>query len=116
MAALSFTIILLFFVFYRELQLLFYDKAQATWLGVPTESIKSILLFLTGLWPCSSRHFSSAVRDAPADTNLGHALPASGPFNPTLAFGSETEAQPLDTEEHYVCMIEPLMRSSSPNT
>lgn len=49
MAALSFTIIILFFIFYRELQLLFYDEAQATWLGVPTESIKSILLFLTGL-------------------------------------------------------------------
>lgn len=46
---LSIVIISLFWFFYRELQLLFFDEAQAKWLGVPTEALKSVLLFLTGL-------------------------------------------------------------------
>ncbi|AJS58527.1 metal ABC transporter permease [Paenibacillus sp. IHBB 10380] len=36
-------------IFYRELQFLFYDEDQAKWLGVPTDTLKSVLLFLTGL-------------------------------------------------------------------
>ncbi|QTH45484.1 metal ABC transporter permease [Cohnella sp. LGH] len=47
--ALSATIIATFFLFYRELQLLFFDEAQAQWLGMPAETLKSLLLFLTGV-------------------------------------------------------------------
>ncbi|WP_270167193.1 metal ABC transporter permease [Paenibacillus sp. SYP-B4298] len=46
---LSAAVVLVYVFFYRELQLLFYDEAQAEWLGVPVETIKSALLFLTGL-------------------------------------------------------------------
>jgi ABC-type Mn2+/Zn2+ transport system permease subunit len=49
LAVLSLVVIGTYGFFYRELQLLFYDEAQALWLGVPTETLKSGLLFLTGL-------------------------------------------------------------------
>lgn len=49
LAGLSLTVVGTYWFFYRELQLLFYDEAQAQWLGVPTETLKSALLFLTGL-------------------------------------------------------------------
>ncbi len=42
-------IVLVYFIFYRELQLIFYDIEQAEWLGVPTKKIRNGLLFLTGM-------------------------------------------------------------------
>ncbi|MEI7024176.1 metal ABC transporter permease [Paenibacillus sp. y28] len=49
LTGLSLVILIAYLFFYRELQLLFYDETQAQWLGVPTEGIKNVLLFLTGL-------------------------------------------------------------------
>ncbi|WP_028545597.1 metal ABC transporter permease [Paenibacillus taiwanensis] len=49
LAVLSLAVLGMYWFFYRELQLLFYDEAQAKWLGVPTEKLKSMLLFFTGL-------------------------------------------------------------------
>lgn len=38
-----------FVVFFKEIQLIFYDMEQAEWLGVPAKRIRNGLLFLTGL-------------------------------------------------------------------
>ena len=46
---LSIIILLVFIVFYREIQLIFYDPEQAQWLGVPVKRLRNALLFLTGL-------------------------------------------------------------------
>ncbi|MCC5909126.1 MAG: metal ABC transporter permease [Clostridiaceae bacterium] len=48
-AILGTVIVATYFIFYRELQLIFYDMEQAEWLGVPTKRIRNGLLFLTGL-------------------------------------------------------------------
>lgn len=42
-------IILTYAIFYREIQLVFYDMEQAEWLGIPAKRIRNGLLFLTGL-------------------------------------------------------------------
>ncbi|QNO14510.1 metal ABC transporter permease [Alkalicella caledoniensis] len=42
-------ILLTYFIFYREIQLVFYDSEQAEWLGIPAKRIRNGLLFLTGL-------------------------------------------------------------------
>ncbi|MDR5658825.1 metal ABC transporter permease [Serpentinicella sp. ANB-PHB4] len=47
--ALCVVIVLTFIVFFREIQLVFYDAEQAEWLGVPAKKIRNGLLFLTGL-------------------------------------------------------------------
>lgn len=49
LTVLSLMVVGCYFFFYRELQPLFYDEVQAEWLGMPTELIKNILLFMTGL-------------------------------------------------------------------
>lgn len=48
-SVLGLIIIATYAVFFRELQLIFYDSEQAEWLGVPTKKIRNGLLFLTGL-------------------------------------------------------------------
>ncbi|KAB3532768.1 metal ABC transporter permease [Alkaliphilus pronyensis] len=46
---LALIIVLFYVIFYKEIQLIFYDSDQAEWLGVPTKKIRNALLFLTGL-------------------------------------------------------------------
>jgi ABC-type Mn2+/Zn2+ transport system permease subunit len=46
---LGITIILTYYIFYREIQLTFYDSEQGEWLGIPAKTIRNGLLFLTGL-------------------------------------------------------------------
>ncbi len=46
---LGMAIISTYFIFYREIQLVFYDSEQAEWLGIPAKRIRNGLLFLTGL-------------------------------------------------------------------
>lgn len=42
-------IIFCYYIFYREIQLTFYDIEQAEWLGIPAKIIRNGLLLLTGL-------------------------------------------------------------------
>lgn len=48
-AVLAAVILCTYFIFYREIQLIFYDADQAEWLGIPAKRIRNGLLFLTGL-------------------------------------------------------------------
>lgn len=48
-AILGTTILAVYAVLFREIQLVFYDQEQAEWLGMPASKIKNILLFLSGL-------------------------------------------------------------------
>lgn len=42
-------IVFTYIIFFKEIQLIFYDEEQAEWLGVPAKRIRNCLLFLTGL-------------------------------------------------------------------
>lgn len=42
-------ILLTYTIFFKEIQLIFYDAEQAEWLGIPAKRIRNGLLFLTGL-------------------------------------------------------------------
>jgi ABC-type Mn2+/Zn2+ transport system permease subunit len=46
---LGIVILLVFIIFFREIQLTLYDAEQAEWLGIPAKKIRNTLLFLTGL-------------------------------------------------------------------
>lgn len=46
---LGITILCTYIIFFREIQLVFYDSEQAEWLGIPAKRIRNGLLFLTGL-------------------------------------------------------------------
>ncbi|MDW7660495.1 MAG: metal ABC transporter permease [Bacillota bacterium] len=46
---LGLVIVAVFVIFYREIQLIFYDMDQAEWLGVPAKNLRNLLLLLTGI-------------------------------------------------------------------
>jgi zinc transport system permease protein len=49
LCAISFIVVALFAVCYREIQLVLHHTEHAEWLGVPTSTIRNALLFLTGI-------------------------------------------------------------------
>lgn len=49
MGVLGFVVVAVFAVLFREIQLVFYDREQAEWLGMPAKKIENVLLFLAGM-------------------------------------------------------------------